>query len=104
MSQKLYLFSIKDHKAKSFLPPFILPNINMAVRSFGGCLVDTGHQFCHFPSDYSLYCLGEFDSDSGNIDVNTPDLIINGRECKDAHLKQYAVEISGQSSEDEENA
>lgn len=55
------LFAIFDSKAKAFLPPFMLPNSEMAVRAFSDCVNDPAHQFARHPADYTLFKVGEFD-------------------------------------------
>jgi len=64
---KHLLFSIHDIKAGAYLPPFTLPNKNMAIRTFTDCVNDPNHAFCRNPADYTLFCLGEFDDNDGQI-------------------------------------
>lgn len=59
------LFAIYDDKAEAFLPPFILPNENMAKRVFADCVNSDAHQFGQNPGDYTLFRLGQFDDSSG---------------------------------------
>jgi hypothetical protein len=74
----LEIFSVFDRKAKAFIPPFFLPNRNMALRVFTDSVNDPEHQFHAHPEDYSLFHLGDFDQESGLIDsFSSIDLVAN---------------------------
>lgn len=77
------IFSIYDTKAKAYLPPFILPEEAMAVRTFGDCVNRDDHQFHAHPEDYSLFCLGIFDDKIGEIVHNAPEIVATGLELVD---------------------
>jgi hypothetical protein len=64
-----HMFSVYDEKAKAYLPPFILPEIGMATRTFGDCVNDEGHQFGKHPADYTLFKIADYDDETG---VPTP--------------------------------
>ena len=61
------VFSIHDSKAEAFLPPFILPNVAMAQRTFATCVNSDDHQFGAHPADYTLFRLGQFDDSGGQF-------------------------------------
>lgn len=61
------VFSIHDAKAEAFLPPFILPNDQMAMRVFADCINSDEHQFGKNPEDYTLFVLGQFDDAAGKF-------------------------------------
>lgn len=61
------VFSIHDEKAEAFLPPFILPNANMAKRVFADCINSDTHQFGSNPADFTLFELGQFDDSEGQF-------------------------------------
>lgn len=63
----LNIYSIYDVKAKAYINPFLLPNDQMAIRTFSDCVNDVNHQFNKNPDDYILYKLSEFDNISGNF-------------------------------------
>lgn len=65
MIQKIY--SIYDTKAQAFLPPFFMPNDDMAIRAVMDCLADPNHNFAAHPEDYGLVALGEFDDQLGDV-------------------------------------
>lgn len=70
MIQKL--FSVHDTVAKTFIQPFGVPSLAIAVRHFTNCANDKGTDIGRNPADYVLYELGEFDSDTGAIAVLQP--------------------------------
>lgn len=64
---KHIIFSVYDNVAKAFIPPFFLPNEDMAKRAFSDAVNDEKHQFSQHPEDYSLYAVGSFDDTNGMI-------------------------------------
>lgn len=68
------MFAVYDSKAEAFLPPFFLPNIAMAQRTFMQCANDPQHQFCVSAGDFTLFHLGEVELNSANFNLlDTPD-------------------------------
>lgn len=65
-------FSVHDVVARSFIPPFTLPNEDMALRTFVDCANDQSHAFGKHPTDYALYMIGEFDDETGEIKPLSP--------------------------------
>ncbi len=64
------LFSIYDEKAHAYLPPFTLPRSDMAIRTFSDCINSDTHAFSRHPGDYTLYELGVFDDNTGEISTH----------------------------------
>lgn len=62
------IFTVYDQKAHAYLPIFCYPEQGQAVRTFTDCVNSTKHQFGNHPADYNLYCIGEFDDQTGNVD------------------------------------
>lgn len=92
---KYHMFSVYDEKAKAYLPPFILPEVGMATRTFGDCVNNEEHQFGMHPEDYTLFEIAIFDDESANIggDKKT---ITNGIELVEEqprNLKQMLKDI-----------
>ncbi|QCQ85131.1 nonstructural protein [Blackfly microvirus SF02] len=59
------VFAIKDAKAGAFALPFFLPRMEVALRSFKDAVSDPKHEISRHLEDYSLWCLGEFDDNTG---------------------------------------
>lgn len=51
----LKAFSVYDIKAAAYLPPFFLPTVGMATRTFSDCANSHDHQFGRNPADYILF-------------------------------------------------
>ena len=66
---KLIIFSVHDSKAAAFISPFFCPTVAVGLRSFAQAASDTDTQFCKFPGDYTLFELGTFDVNTGEISL-----------------------------------
>lgn len=64
---KIKLFCVHDVKASAYLPPFVLPTTEMAVRTFTDTVNDPKHSFFAHPEDYTLFEVAVFDDDKGEI-------------------------------------
>lgn len=73
-----HIYAVFDVKAKAYLPPFFLPEEGMAIRTFTNCCQDDNHQFGRNPEDFTLFSLGDFNDENGEITVEGPFAIING--------------------------
>lgn len=68
---KLFVMCARDVKADAFGNPYFAPSIAMAERSFGDEVnraAEDNILYKH-PEDFELYCLGTFDTSSGEFDV-----------------------------------
>lgn len=61
------VFSVYDEKAEAYLPVFQLPTSPMATRIFGECVNSREHQFGKHPGDYTLFLVGTFNDETGEI-------------------------------------
>lgn len=73
-------FAIFDAKAAAYLPPFIIHRNDMAVRLFADSINDPNHQFGKNPADYTLFNIGEFDDNKGEVFARTKISLGNGIE------------------------
>ena len=73
---KQQIFTVFDQKAEAYLPPFFLPAVGMAKRTFADCVRDKDHQFGMHPEDYTLIHLGEFEDSTGEITMLNPPKIL----------------------------
>lgn len=69
------VFAVKDSKAAAFALPFFLPRMEVALRSFRDAIKDPKHDMSRHPEDYSLWCLGEFDDNTGEMKPVEPVLV-----------------------------
>ena len=75
MKQNIY--AVLDTVAVEFQPPFYLKNDAVAVKEFGEACENTETNWNKHPEDYSLYNLGEFDTESGMINSKDKRQIAN---------------------------
>ncbi len=61
------LFTVYDSAASLYLDPFVAPTIEFAIREFRRVVNEPGHQFNKFPSDYTLFHIGEFQAEKAEI-------------------------------------
>lgn len=83
------IFTIQDAKAKAFLPPFTLPELGMAVRTFTDCVNNPEHAFGAHPQDYTLFTLGKFDDSTAQYKLEQSPLVVhNGLELLNPEVIQ----------------
>lgn len=64
----LKLCSIYDKRALNYGAPMAFPTLGVAERSFMDAITSPDQQVMNkHPEDYTLYYIGEFDSDTGKI-------------------------------------
>lgn len=61
------IFSVYDSAAKRYLDPFVAPTVEMALRGFRSAVNKAGHQFNEYPSDYTLFHIGSFSAERGEV-------------------------------------
>lgn len=77
------IFTVYDEKAEAFLPPFMLPKIQMAIRTFTDTVNNPETQIFLHPEDYQLFHLGEFDNTSATYQLlSSPKPLGNGLQFK----------------------
>ena len=80
---RYFVYAVRDLKT-GYLHPTLDQNDATAMRNFAQaiCKSDTTMNFA--PGDYQLYCLGEFDSDTGTIcPLEVKALVADGAQVKD---------------------
>ncbi len=92
----LNIFAIYDEKAEQYLPPFFLPQIAQAKRTFSDCINDPQHAFSAHPADYTLFHQGEFDAETSDWTVHTSYSLGNGvqfiqQESDGARMGQMSI-------------
>ena len=66
------IFTVHDVAADAFATPFVQKTTGLAIRSFAQACQDENTQLHQHPSDYTLFQIGEFDEDTGEITPCTP--------------------------------
>lgn len=61
------IFTIHDSKAEAFSAPIVIRNKGEALRGLTEVVNDATHQYGKYPSDYTLFEIGEWNDLTGNI-------------------------------------
>lgn len=61
------VFCVYDSKAETYLTPFVMRSRGEAIRGFSDVTNDPNTQFAKHPGDFTLFEIGEWDSDSAKI-------------------------------------
>lgn len=78
------IYTIKDAKAEFYMSPFYARAHGEAIRTFSNA-VNTKHennQINLSPADYSLFFVGSFDEQTGEIEATPPHHLGNGLDFK----------------------
>jgi len=67
------IFAVYDLKARFYGTPFFSQNVNTALRSFAEVAMDSTTSISKFPTDYSLWYLGYYNSETGHITSEKPE-------------------------------
>jgi hypothetical protein len=83
MSAKLLAFSVFDSKAEVFGTPIFFATKGLATRAFEDQCNRSDSPIANHPGDYTLFCIGEFDQDTGLLTpLQTPASLGTGVEFK----------------------
>lgn len=74
---KMLAISVKDNKV-GFGGIHLVPNEEVAKRDFSLLFKDKESSYAIYPLDYSLYKLGEFDTESGEFFPVVPVWLFDG--------------------------
>lgn len=69
------IFAVLDMCAERYMEPFFFGNVAEALRSFGAACGDPETRFAQHPSDYALYHVGAWNSETGVITSCEPHVI-----------------------------
>ena len=64
------IYTVFDHKAEAYLPPFYMQTKGTAIRSFTESCNDHTTTFHKYPEDFTLFELGEFDDQTSTFDLH----------------------------------
>lgn len=67
----LKIFAVYDSKVEAYLQPFFMRSRGEALRAFGEACNDPQTGFYKHPADYTLFELGSFDEEKGQITTLT---------------------------------
>lgn len=73
---KTKMFTVRDSKSEAFLPPLYFRQRGEALRAFQVSANEPSHNFCRFPEDFSMYEIGEWNDETGRVEMyDTPVLL-----------------------------
>lgn len=61
------VFSVYDSKSMVYDQPWLAPNKGAALRAVLDVLKDPNHHFSKWPSDFTLFEIGEWDEQTGTL-------------------------------------
>lgn len=65
------VFAVFDQKVGAYAQPFFCVNLEVAKRSFAAAAADKTLTLGQFPTDYTLFHLGEFDDSTAHFRMLT---------------------------------
>lgn len=94
---KLYLFSVYDKVSKMYVDLFTSQTREAAQRSFNSAAMNRNTMLAKYPTDFALYCLGEYDNATGEVSgLSTPELVQN---CVEIYFPPEFEKDGGKSEE-----
>lgn len=92
---KLNVYSIYDSAATAYTQPFFMHNDGLAVRAFQGNVNTTDSNINLNPDQFTLFQIGTYDDNSGELISITPKSLGNGLQYKEKtdKLSDFAVQI-----------
>lgn len=79
---KLYIFSIRDTATNIFNAPFYSRAPGAAIRDFAHTVNTKDTAANSNPGDFELYMLGLYNDEDGTFDLQKPEMIKRGLDCK----------------------
>lgn len=95
MSQVLNVYAIYDMKGQFYGSPFTLLNDDLALRLVDQLLRNKSTDYCQYPEDFMVYCIGTYDNSTSVITSVSPRPVISFKTRFD-----YLVRMATQSCTD----
>lgn len=77
---KLLVFAVHDSKAEAYMQPFFCATRGVAMRGFADEVKRADSNIGQHPADYTLFHVGDFDSERGMFTQIVPVSLGNGVE------------------------
>lgn len=84
------IYAVHDSATKVFGLPFYAIRPEQAVRDFTYAANDPQTEIYRYANDYSLYFLGTFDDETGQIIHSRPEHVVNAFAVKNHELTEVA--------------
>ena len=82
----LKICTIHDSKVGAYMRPMTFTALGQAERTFRDIVNDLEHEIGKHPEDYTLFMVGEFNDQTGNIEAIEPLSIGNGINYKEPEI------------------
>lgn len=89
---KLKIFAVYDSKAEAYARPFFDQATGAAVRSFAEIANDKNHPIGKHPGDYTLFEIGEYNDQNGEIKNNDANVAL-GAAIEFLHQRPSTAEM-----------
>lgn len=86
----LNIYTVRDNKADSYLPPFFASNEEVGTRMFYDAVVDPQNILHKHPEDFSLWCIGTYSLLTGQIQSETPYCVLKALDVMRIYKKANA--------------
>ena len=97
----LKIYSIFDTASGMYFRPFFMQSDGQAARAFKDLSTDLEHDVGKHPEDYTLFCLGEWDDNNGEIIAEDPRRLATALEMVALHRKEMNTPPNLLSKDDE---
>lgn len=80
---EMLCFAVYDQAAHAYMEPFFAPTVELAIRGFRHAVNKPGHPFNDYPEEYTLFLLGSFSQQTGELVGKAPQHISVGVQVVD---------------------
>lgn len=84
----LKVYALTDLKAGNYSTPFFCASNGLAIRMFSDLVRDPKTTLSRHPDDFQLFCLGEFDDNSGELTSKKPEFLSKANDFINAQNQQ----------------
>ncbi len=99
----LRIYSIYDSASDAYMRPFFAQSNGAAIRAFSDLVVSNDHPVGQHPADYTLFEIGAFDDNTGEIGPVVPKSLGNGLDYG-TRLVASQIELEDQLTADQFDA
>ncbi len=79
----LVMYSVWDSKADAYIQPFFATNDKVALRMFQNACDDSAHDFSRHSEDYTLFRIGTFDQQKGDLQPENVIVVARAHELQE---------------------
>jgi len=91
---RMFVYTIFDSATAAYMRPFFMQSDGQATRAFSDIANDPDHDIGKHPEDYSLYRIGQWDDQKGEVMPDKGECIAKAREVQALHRTQVAENMA----------